>query len=79
MNNPEAICPSNFFEVGGINMHLIRVHFKEDCTRGLFMMLMRCSFLIVFIKAYVVGNHLNCLDKSRQFKCVPATYDFIKK
>ena len=22
-NNPEAICPSNFFEVGGIKMHFI--------------------------------------------------------
>ena len=25
-------------------------------------------FLIFFIKAYVVGTHLNCLDLSRQFK-----------
>ena len=31
------------------------------------------------IKAYVVGTRLNCLDKSRQFKWVPFTYDFIKK
>ena len=30
-------------------------------------------FLIVFIKAYVVGIHLNCIDKSMQFKWVPTT------
>ena len=30
-------------------------------------------------KAYVVGNHLNCIDKSMQFKWVPTTYAFIKK
>ena len=29
-------------------------------------------------KTYVVNTHLNCLDKSRQFKLVPATYVFIK-
>ena len=32
-----------------------------------------------FIKAYVVGTHLNCLDKSRQFKRVPTTNAFIKE
>ena len=36
-------------------------------------------FLIFFIKAYVVGTHLNCIDKSMQFKWVPTTYAFIKK
>ena len=30
-----------------------------------------------FIKAYVVGTNLNCLDLSRQFKSVPTTYAFI--
>ena len=25
-------------------------------------------FLIFFIKAYVAGTHLNCIDKSIQFK-----------
>ena len=33
---------------------------------------------LLFIKAYVVGTHLNCLDKSRQFKWVPTAYAFIK-
>ena len=31
-------------------------------------------FLIFFIKAYIVGTHLNCMDKSMQFKWVPTTY-----
>ena len=40
---------------------------------------MRLFFLIFFIKAYVVGTHLNCIDKSMQFKWEPTTYVFIKK
>ena len=32
-----------------------------------------------FIKPYVVGTHLNCIDLSMQFKWVPTTYAFIKK
>ena len=35
--------------------------------------------LYFFIKAYVVGTHLNCIDLSMQFKWVPTTYAFIKK
>ena len=35
--------------------------------------------LYLFIKAYVVGTHLDCIDLSMQFKRVPATYAFIKK
>ena len=36
-------------------------------------------YLIFFIKAYVVGTHLNCISKLMQFKWVPTTYAFIKK
>ena len=36
-------------------------------------------FLYFFLKAYVVGTHLNCIDLSMQFKWVPTTYAFIKK
>ena len=48
------------------------------------MMIMKCFCvvffnLIFFIKAYVVGTHLNCINKSVQFKWVPTTYAFIKK
>ena len=32
------------------------------------MIIMRFYFLILFIKAYVVGTYLNCIDKSMQFK-----------
>ena len=37
------------------------------------------SFIIFFIKAYVVGIHLNCIDESMQFKWIPTTYAFLKK
>ena len=36
-------------------------------------------FLIFFIKEYVVGTHLNCINKLMQFKWVSTTYAFIKK
>ena len=36
-------------------------------------------FLIFFTKAYLKGIHLNCMDKSMQFKWVSTTYAFIKK
>ena len=36
-------------------------------------------FLYFFMKAYVVGTHLNCIDLSMQFKWAPTTYAFIKK
>ena len=40
----------------------------------------QCTFTYFFIKKkYFVGTHLNCLDKSRQFKRVPTTYASIKK
>ena len=29
-----------------------------------------CFFLLVFIKAYIVDTHLNCIDKLMQFKWV---------
>ena len=36
-------------------------------------------FVYFFIKAYVVGTHLNCIDLSMQFKWVPTTYTFTRK
>ena len=36
-------------------------------------------FLISFIIAYVVGTHLNCIEKSMQFKWAPTTYVFFKE
>ena len=38
------------------------------------MVFMQCFFRpIFFIKAYVLGTHLNCIDKSMQYKWVPTT------
>ena len=36
-------------------------------------------FVYFFIKAYVVGTHVNCIDLSMQFKWVPTIYVLIKK
>ena len=36
-------------------------------------------FVYFFIKAYVVGTHLNCINLPMQFKWVPTTYAFKKK
>ena len=44
-----------------------------------FQMAVSIPFVYFFIKAYVVGTHLNCIDLSMQFKWVPTTYAFIKK
>ena len=49
-----------------------------------FLLLLLFFFYIIInsdflYKAYVVGTHLNCIDKSMQFKWVPTTYAFIKK
>ena len=34
------------------------------------MVFMQYSFLIFFLKAYVVGTHLNCLDKKSVSWCI---------
>ena len=62
---------------GKICIYLLRIHYKNQ-KRTYLMMIIR-FFLTFFIKAYVVGAHLNCMDKSMQFKWVPTTYAFIKK
>ena len=50
----------------------------KDLCNDAYKMFFVC-FLIFFVKAYVMGTHLNCIDKSLQFKWVPITYAFIKK
>ena len=52
---------------GKICIYLLRIHYKKDQKRTYLMMTMP-FFLIFFIKAYDVGTHLNCIDKSMQFK-----------
>ena len=37
------------------------------------------NYLNKFIKAYVVDTHLNCIDKSMEFKWEPTTYALIIK
>ena len=50
----------------------------KDISDDAYVMFLCFLFLIFFIKAYVVGTHLNCIDKSMQFKWVPTTYAFTK-
>ena len=52
---------------GKICIYLLRIHYKKYQKRTYLMMIMR-FFLIFFIKAYVVGTHLNCINKLMQFK-----------
>ena len=54
---------------------ILTLHFKK-IKEQLFVLFI---FVIFFIKAYVVGTHLNFIDLSMQFKWVPTTYAFIKK
>ena len=53
----------------------------KDLYNDTYAMFFVCFFLLLifFIKTYVIGTHLNCTDKSMQFKWVPITYVFIKK
>ena len=67
---------------------ILKVHLKKkkkktakDLSNNAYAMFLYVFFffLIFFIKAYVVGTHLNCIDKSMQFKWVPTPYAFTKK
>ena len=52
---------------------------KDLSNDGYALFLCCCFFLLIFfIKACVVGTHLNCIDKSMQFKLVHTTYAFTK-
>ena len=50
-------------------IYLLRIHYKKS-EKDLFDD-DYAFFLIFFIKAYVVGTHLNCIDKSMQFTEYP--------
>ena len=46
-----------------------------DSSNDAYAIFLCCFFFVIFfIKAYVVGTHLNCIDKSMQFKWVPTTF-----
>ena len=51
-----------------VSMYLpTRVHFKERSAKDLFDDVYATVFLIFFIKAYVVGTYLNCINKSSYY------------
>ena len=60
-------------------MYLLRVHYKKKWSEKDLFDIDYAIFLIFFINAYVVGTHLNYVNKLMQFKWVPTTYAFIKK
>ena len=52
----------------------VSVHLKRSAKNLLDDVYAIFFFLNFFIKAYVVGTYLNCIDKSMQFKWVPTAY-----
>ena len=50
----------------------------KDLSNDTYAMLLCFLFSDFLCKAYA-GTHLNCINKSMQFKWVPTTYAFIKK
>ena len=51
------------------------MRFANDLFNGVYAMFL-CIFSHFFIKAYVVGTHLNCIDKLMQYKWVSMTYAY---
>ena len=68
-----------------IYLPILWVQLKKSSTKDLsndaypMFFVLLFFFLIFFIKTYVVGTHLNCINKSMQFRWVPTIYAFIKK
>ena len=79
------ICMFFFSEITGKTCSKICMYLLIEGTlykrsaKDLFADVYAIFFMIFFIKTYVVGTNLNCLDLSRQFKWVSTTYHFIKK
>ena len=58
---------------------LITTHTHISAQSSNFLVIrLQAVTIYFFMKAYAVGTHLICLDKSRLFKCVLTTYAFIK-
>ena len=51
---------------------------RKDLSNNAYAMFLYVFFFNFLYKAYVVGTHLNCIDKSMQFKWVPTTYAHMK-
>ena len=62
---------------------ILRVHLKssaKDLSNDSYAIFLCLLFYSDFLhKTHVVGTHLNCIDKSMQFKWVLTTHAFIKK
>ena len=61
------------------NKGTLKERSAKDLSKDAYLMFLWFLFLISFIKAYAGGTHLNCIDKSMQFKWVPTRYAFITK
>ena len=65
-----------------ICIRLLKVRLKNKIANDLFngvFSYVFFFFLIFVMRAYVVGTHFNCIDKSMQFILAPSTYAFTKK
>ena len=51
---------------------------SKDSSNDAYAIFLCCFFFVIFIKAYVVGTQLNCIDKLMQFKWVLTTFAFKK-
>ena len=54
--------------VSTYNKGTVKQRSVKDLPNDAYAILCFLLFLIFFIKAYVVGTHLNCIDLSMQFK-----------
>ena len=78
-------CISQVLLMSNHNIYRIRLNYRTypyKHTVGQFHSIQITAsvlFVCFFIKAYIVGTHLNCTGLSMQFKWVPTTYAFIKK
>ena len=50
--------------VSTYNKGTLKQRSAKDLSNNVYVMFLCFLFLIFFIKAYIVGTHLNCIDKS---------------
>ena len=69
------------FDPYSVDWYIVFDQYKCTCSHAIseYSDYNPCTFIYLFIKAYVMGTDLNCLNRLRQFKWIPATYAFIKK
>ena len=51
-----------------------KIRSEKDLLHAYMMFVCVFVILVFFMKAHVVGTHLNCINKLMQFKWVPTTY-----